>query len=76
MADLPPYTCDPNVDVFDRLDIYDSEGNFITGFVANICTAQWFCEAYEVLEMYGPNYPLEWRYYTPPGPAEPESDPE
>lgn len=72
--ELPPYTCDPNIDVLERIDIYDSLGNWQTGFRGNWCTALWFCNYYELTGQYGPNYPLEPRENEPPPPPEPEPE--
>jgi hypothetical protein len=72
---LAPYTCSPDDQVFEDIEIWDAQNNLMSIIVSTECTAEWLCGAAPEFGMWGPHYPLTWRHTPPPEPVEEEPAP-
>lgn len=72
---LQPYTCSPDDQVFEDIEIWDAQNQMHSIIVATECTATWLCANAAEFGMWGPHYPLTWRHTPPPVEEPVEEDP-
>jgi hypothetical protein len=65
MSDFPPYTCTGEEQVYDDIEIFDADGNYVNGIIASECFANWYCEVYGYTWRHRPPDPIPVDHETP-----------